>query len=126
MCEMGVTGGKTCCVGSWSGTVTVDALPTVSVNSPTICVGGSTTLTATTSAATPSYLWSPGGATTASITVNPAATTTYTVTVTDGTTSCRSGEHTSELQSRQSPVCRLLPAISVGGTTTLTATTSAA
>src|SRR5258707_12671692 len=88
MCEMGVTGGKTCCVGSWSGTVTVDALPTVSVNSPTICVGGSTTLTATTSAATPSYLWSPGGATTASITVNPAATTTYTVTVTDGTTSC--------------------------------------
>ena len=60
----------------------------MSVNSATICVGGSTNLTATTSAASPSYLWSPGGATTASITVNPAVTTTYTVTVTDGTTSC--------------------------------------
>jgi hypothetical protein len=68
--------------------VTVNPLPTVSVNSATICAGGSATLTATTSASSPSYLWSPGGATTVSITVSPASTTTYTVTVTDGTTSC--------------------------------------
>jgi Bacterial Ig domain len=66
----------------------VNPLPTVSVNSATVCAGGSATLTATTSASSPSYLWSPGGATTASITVSPASTTTYTVTVTDGTTSC--------------------------------------
>src|ERR1019366_2776387 len=69
-----------------STAVTVNPLPTVSVNSATICAGGSATLTATTSASSPSYLWSPGGATTTSITVSPASTTTYTVTVTDGTT----------------------------------------
>ena len=45
-------------------------------------------LTATTSAATPGYLWSPGGATTASITVSPGTTTIYTVKVTDGVTGC--------------------------------------
>jgi hypothetical protein len=71
-----------------SVSVTVNPLPTVSVNSATVCAGGSATLTATTSANSPSYLWSPGGATTASITVSPASTTTYTVTVTDGTTGC--------------------------------------
>jgi hypothetical protein len=83
-----VTDGTTGCVNSGSGTVTVNPLPTVSVNSATVCAGGSATLTATTSANSPSYLWSPGGATTASITVSPASTTTYTVTVTDGTTGC--------------------------------------
>src|ERR1017187_9828711 len=79
------------CAGSVlssNATVTVNPLPTVSVNSATICAGASATLTATTSASSPSYLWSPGGATTASITVSPASTTTYTVTVHDGTTSC--------------------------------------
>jgi hypothetical protein len=83
-----VTDGATSCANSGSGTVTVNPLPAVSVNSPTICAGGSATLTATTGAGSPSYLWSPGGATTASITVSPASTTTYTVTVTDGATSC--------------------------------------
>jgi PKD domain len=83
-----VTDGTTSCANNGSGTVTVNPLPTVSVNSATICAGGSVTLTATTSASSPSYLWSPGGATTSSITVSPASTTTYTVTVTDGTTSC--------------------------------------
>jgi hypothetical protein len=69
-------------------TVTVYALPTVSVNSPAICAGGSATLTATTTASSPSYLWSPGGATTASIMASPSLTTAYSVTVTDGTTGC--------------------------------------
>jgi hypothetical protein len=68
--------------------LTVNPLPTVSVNSATICGGSSATLTASTSASSPSYLWSPGGATAASITVSPAATTVYTVTVTDGSTGC--------------------------------------
>jgi autotransporter-associated beta strand protein len=71
-----------------SAVVTVNPLPTVSVNSTNIMGGQSATLTATTTASSPSYLWSPGGATTASITVSPAETTTYTVTVTDGTTTC--------------------------------------
>lgn len=67
-----------------SANFTVTPLPTVTVNSQTICVGDSATLTATSSAASPAYLWSPGGETTASITV-------YSVTVTDGTTTCTAG-----------------------------------
>ena len=83
-----VTDGVTGCTNTASGTVTVNPLPTVSVNSGTVCVGSSITLTATTGAATPSYLWSPGGATTVSISVSPASTTVYSVLVTDGVTGC--------------------------------------
>jgi autotransporter-associated beta strand protein len=83
-----VTSGTTGCANTGSGTVTVNPLPSVSVNSATVCAGSPATLTATTSAGSPSYLWSPGGATTASITVSPASTTTYTVTVASGTTGC--------------------------------------
>ncbi len=120
-----VTDGTTGCANSGSGTVTVHALPAVSVNSATVCAGSSATLTATTGASSPSYLWSPGGATTGSITVSPASTTTYTVTVTDGTTGCAksvSGTVT----------VHALPTVSVnsatvcaGGSATLTATTGA-
>jgi len=83
-----VTDGTTGCANSGSGTITVNPVPTVSVNSTNIYAGGTATLAATTSASSPSYLWSPGGATTASITVSPSTNTTYTVTVTDGTTGC--------------------------------------
>ncbi|MGD1087788.1 MAG: polysaccharide lyase family 7 protein [Verrucomicrobiota bacterium] len=76
------------CTASTTTAVTVNALPTVSVNSATISVGGSATLTASNNASSPSYFWSPGGATTQSITVSPTVTTTYTVMVTDGTTGC--------------------------------------
>jgi hypothetical protein len=120
-----VTDGTTGCVNSGSGTVTVHALPTVSVNSPAICTGGSATLTATTSASSPGYLWSPGGATTASITVSPASTTSYTVTVTDGTTGCVNS-------SSGTVTVHALPTVSVnstsvcaGSSATLSATTSA-
>jgi len=120
-----VTDGTTGCANSGSGTVTVHQLPTVSVNSPAMCAGSSATLTATTSASSPSYLWSPGGATTASITVSPSSTTAYTVTVTDGTSGCaNSGSGTVTVKS--------LPTVSVnstmvcaGSSATLTATTSA-
>ena len=88
--SVAVADGATMCVNNASGTVTVNPLPAVGVNSATVCAGGSATLTATTSAGTPSYLWSPGGATTAAITVSPAGTTVYSVTVTDGTTGCAS------------------------------------
>lgn len=60
-------------------TVSVNAGPTVSVNSPTICAGQSATLTA--SGAT-TYSWNTG-ATTASTSVTPSSTTMYTVTGTD-------------------------------------------
>ncbi len=57
-------------------TVTVNAMPTVTVNSPSICAGTSATLTA---AGATAYLWSTS-ATTGTITVTPSATTSYTVT----------------------------------------------
>ena len=83
-----VTDGNTGCSASASGQVSITPPPTVSVNSAAICVWGSATLTATTGASSPTYLWSPGGATTPEITVSPAVSTTYTVTVTDGVTGC--------------------------------------
>jgi hypothetical protein len=57
------------------GCPTEEAIPTITVNSPSICPGQSATLTA--SGAT-TYLWS-NGQTGSSITVNPSETTTYTV-----------------------------------------------
>jgi hypothetical protein len=75
------------CSTSCQATLTVNNLPTVTVNSATICVGESATLTATTNAASPSFSWSPGGQTTQSIVVTTAGS--YTVTVTNGITLCQ-------------------------------------
>jgi hypothetical protein len=87
-----VTNGTTGCSNSSSGTVTVNPLPTVSVNSGARCISGTNSaavlLTATTNAANPSYSWNPGGATSSSISVSPNSTTPYTATVTNGTTGC--------------------------------------
>ncbi|MBK6834542.1 MAG: gliding motility-associated C-terminal domain-containing protein [Bacteroidetes bacterium] len=64
-------------------TVTVNALPTVTATSFTVCQGGSATITA---GGASSYLWNTG-VTTAGLTINPvSATTTYTVTGTDANT----------------------------------------
>ncbi len=72
------------CTGTTTSTVTVNPLPTVNVNSPSICPGASAVLTATGAS---TYSWTPSGglsATTgASVNANPAATTVYTVTGTD-------------------------------------------
>jgi uncharacterized repeat protein (TIGR01451 family) len=121
-----VTDGVTTCANSASGTVTITPLPTVSVNSETICSGGSATLTATTAAANPTYLWSPGGATTAAITVSPTATTVYTVTVTDGTTTCANSASGTVTVNPLPAVTVNSPSICPGDSATLTATTSAA
>lgn len=67
------------CTATATSTVTAASYPTASVNSPSMCVGTSATLTASGGV---SYVWSTG-ATTASITVSPASTTTYSVTVTN-------------------------------------------
>lgn len=83
-----ITSGSGCVIHSTVASLTVNPLPTVSVNSTSACAGSLATLTATTGASNPSYLWS-DNETTASITVSPAITTTYTVTVTDGTTGCQ-------------------------------------
>jgi gliding motility-associated-like protein len=81
-----VVGTTSGCSGTTTSTVTVNPLPVISVNSPTICIGGNATLTA--SGAT-SYTWTPtatlSSGTGTSVTATPAATTTYTVTGTTGT-----------------------------------------
>jgi gliding motility-associated-like protein len=74
-----VTGTNSGCSRTAVATVTVNTVPTVMVNSQTICSGGTATLTATPSLTGGTYSWSPGGATTSGISVSPASTTTYTV-----------------------------------------------
>ena len=70
------------CTGTSTITVTVNPSPIImtSITLPTICVGGSTTITASGAA---SYTWMPGNLTGSSVTVSPTATTTYTVTGTN-------------------------------------------
>ena len=68
------------CNGIYISTVTVNATPTVSANNASICVGGSTVLTANGAA---TYTWSTG-ALTNTINVSPIITTQYTVTGANG------------------------------------------
>lgn len=75
-----VTGTTNYCSNTKTVSVTINGTPTISVNSPAICRGTSTVITA--SGAT-TYSWSTG-ATTASISVSPTVTTVYTVTGTAG------------------------------------------
>ncbi|MBK9794758.1 MAG: M36 family metallopeptidase [Sphingobacteriales bacterium] len=80
-----VTGTTQGCTGTAVSTVTVNATPNVSVNSPSICAGTTADLVA--SGAT-SYAWSPNIGSGASVTTpSLTTTTTYTVTGTTGTCS---------------------------------------
>lgn len=63
-----------------SATLTVNAVPAMSVNNATVCSGAAATLTTSLSGLT--YLWNTG-ATTSSIVVTPTINTTYTVTGTN-------------------------------------------
>jgi PKD repeat protein len=72
------------CVNTKTFAVAINALPTLSANSATICQGASTTLTITGAV---SYTWIPGGMTGSSIVVSPTATTIYTVIGSNGTCS---------------------------------------
>lgn len=71
-----VTGTSLGCSSSSIAIITVNPLPVISVNSPSICIGQTATLTA--SGAT-SYLWSTGIGSNI-INVSPLSTTNYTVT----------------------------------------------
>ncbi|MGZ4078137.1 MAG: PKD domain-containing protein, partial [Bacteroidia bacterium] len=75
-----VTGTTAGCTSTAVSTVTVSGSLSPTVNSPTICAGGTATLTA---AGGTTYTWSTG-AITNPITVTPAATTSYTVTANTG------------------------------------------
>jgi gliding motility-associated-like protein len=110
------------CVGSATSTVTVSPGPTVTVNSPTICVGANTVLTAT---GATTYTWSPPGGLSATtgfaVTANPTVTTTYTV-VGSSAASC-TGTITSTVTVNPLPVVAVnSPTICVGSSATLTAT----
>lgn len=77
-----VTGtSKDGCVGTASASVTVNTIPTISINTstPTICSGTLATLTASGGS---SYLWD-NGTQNAKLSINPFITTTYTVTGTN-------------------------------------------
>jgi len=85
--------------------VNIGSAPELSLNSPTICIGDSTTLTATILSGTGpfSYLWSTGD-TTESITVSPDTTTQYTLVVT-GINGCPSNPVSSTVTVVPLPVC---------------------
>jgi len=114
-----VTGTSSGCTDVKTATVTVNATPTVAVNSSTICSGNSANLTA--SGAT-TYSWNTG-ATTAGIAVSPVATTVYTVTGTSG--SC-SNTKTSTVTVNTTPTVAVNTAtICSGNSATLTASGAA-
>ena len=104
-----------------SRTITVNPAPTVTVNSPTICAGGTATLNATGAG---SYTWSPAtnlSATTgATVTSTTPTTITYTVT---GTASGCTGTATATVTVNPIPVVTVnSPTICAGDPATLTAT----
>ncbi|PKP00641.1 MAG: hypothetical protein CVU11_17140, partial [Bacteroidetes bacterium HGW-Bacteroidetes-6] len=67
------------CTGLATATVTVNPLPTITVNQPAICSGATANITASGAS---TYVWSTSDVT-ASIQVTPTATTSYNVTATD-------------------------------------------
>lgn len=72
--------GQTPCNANSTTTIVVNPIPTVTFNSPTICSGQSTTLTATPSATGGTYTWTPSGTgSTQTVTVSPTTTTNYTL-----------------------------------------------
>ncbi len=116
------TNATTSCNATQSVVVTVNALPTIVSNNPTICAGGSTTLTVT---GANTYVWSPstGLVTTtgSSISANPSTTTSYIVTGTDAN-GCINKD-TSVLTVNPLPTISILgsTAICAGDSTLLTA-----
>ncbi len=72
------------CTGTTTVTITVNPLPVITSNSPTVCTGDSATLTANGAA---TYTWTPttglSATTGSSVVANPSVTTTYYVTGTD-------------------------------------------
>ena len=120
------------CISTSVTTVTVNATPTVAAgNSSYICVGGTATLTATTTGGSvTTYAWTDGVAyssTDQNPTASPTVTTPYSVTVTDGSTQsgCSSTSVTTVTVNAVPTVAAGNSSyICVGGTATLTATTT--
>lgn len=75
-----VTGTTAGCSSSAVGTITVNPLPVITVNSVTICAGETAVLTANSTISGTTFSWAPGGAGDSSISVNPTVPTVYSVT----------------------------------------------
>jgi gliding motility-associated-like protein len=105
------------CQNFASVAITVNPLPTVSVNSGTVCSGNSTTLTANGAA---TYSWS-SGASGNSVSVSPATTSVYTVTGTSGN-GCSAQATASVTVNNLPPVSVNDPSVCAGATATLTVT----
>ena len=114
------------CVSSTQVTVTVNALPVVTVTSASICNGQSTTLTASGAS---TYSWSPATNLSATIgatlTANPTSTITYTVTGTDANGCTSTGQGTVTVTtvvvsvSPNTAICNGMPTtLTAGGATT--------
>jgi gliding motility-associated-like protein len=111
-----VTGSQSGCNGTTTSTVTVHALPVVTVSSATVCAGISGTMNASGAS---TYTWSSGG-TGASLSVSPPSTTSYTITGTDVNGCVSSG--TATITVNALPVVTATSAsVCPGGTATLTA-----
>jgi hypothetical protein len=97
------------CTGTAASLVTVNPVPVVTVSgNNVICVGNSTTFTATAAGGSGfTYVWS-NGATTPSITVSPTASTSYNVTVTNSFGCVGTGSTTLTVNP--------LPVANIGGT----------
>ena len=104
------------CVNSNSTTVFVNPLPIISINTPTICIGNTTTLTAT---GANTYTWSSGAFTT-SVSVTPTVTTNYSVTGTN-TFGCVNTKTTSITVNPLPNIAATSATICTGSTGTLTA-----
>ena len=122
-----VTGTSLGCSAQAVVSVSVNALPSIvaSAGAAAVCLGSSTTLSATGGS---TYTWSPSASLSAStgtpVTATPSTATTYTVTGTDGTTGC-SNTSTVSVGVNTLPIVGASAgssSICVGGTTTLSAT----
>ena len=116
-----VTGTSSGCNNTAVATVTVNRLPAVTVNSPTICSGQTATMLSNSNIAGTTYTWSTGatfvGNDTA--TANPATTATYTVT---GTAAGCSGTAVSTVHVNPTPAVIVnSPTICTAQTATLVA-----
>lgn len=73
------------CTKTFTVTVTVNPLPALTANNPTICNGGVASLNAT---GADTYTWNPGNLVGATQNVNPVSNTVYTVSATNTLTGC--------------------------------------
>jgi hypothetical protein len=118
-----VVGSTSACVNSRTVAVSVIPVPTLTLNSPTVCSGGSAQLTAQGAC---TYTWMPGNLTGTSITQSPSGTTQYSVT---GSCGGCSAMQTTTLTVTNLPTVNVSIApngsLCAGGTATLTATGAA-